>query len=703
MKKNESPTNKEFLRLVKENESAKQIAHINRIFLQNIAEALPQYVFWKDLNSVYQGCNKNYANLVGLNSPEDIIGKTDNDLDWQPLGDTATTFQKGDRYTISGHPITNQEETLAFSDGKILITLVSKLPILDNGKVIGIVGYFTDITELKQKEVELLKAKEQADAANQAKSAFIANISHDIRTPLTGMIGMTQILSKELSSQQGKEAVHNLLMAENVLLELLNDVIETSKLNSENLPVYEVKFSMKELVNHIYMLFLPSVEVKKLELVVQYDKNIPTFVLGDQTRIHRILLNLVSNAVKFTQEGKIEIQLILAKQKRRNVILKMIVKDTGIGISAEHQETIFSRFTRLEAAYKGTHKGSGLGLSIVKQFISDIEGEIYVESQASEGSTFICVFPLKKVLLDEPKNNSTIKINTQSFPLLKPTTDLILQNEPKKNQSENEVEQITETQWGCQRKINLLLVEDNKIAQMGTKSLLKKEINCEVATADTGEIALELCRENKYDLIFMDVGLPGKNGCETTQAIRMLEKQKGYHTPIIALTAHVDESNKQQCLQAGMEEILTKPLKKETAATILNAFVYSSVVSENKESKITILLDESLPIIDLGLDATVIVGSEEDAKERLALFFKSLPEEEANIKLAYEAKDWDKLQFVIHKLHGATYYCSVPRLKAAAKKLEILLKNKDIKQLEQNYVDLLTEISAVQREYEKLP
>jgi len=414
MQKNKDIINKEFLRLVKENESAKHIAHVNRVFLQNITEALPQYVFWKDLNSVYQGCNKNYANLVGLNSPEDIIGKTDNDLDWQPLGETAETFQKGDQYTISGHPITNQEEALALPNGKILMTLVSKLPIVDNGKIIGIVGYFTDITELKQKEIELLKAKEQAEAANQAKSTFITNMSHDIRTPLTGMIGMTQILSKELTSQQGKEAIRNLLMAENTLLDLLNDVIEVAKLASENLPVFEVKFSLKELVNHIYRLFLPSVEEKGLELIVQYDESIPHYVLGDQTRIHRILLNLVSNAIKFTQKGNIKIELKLAKQKRRNIVLKAVVKDTGIGISADHQETIFARFTRLEAAYKGTLKGSGLGLSIVKQFIADIEGEIYVESQIGMGSTFICVFPLKKSLLDEsvscpPKFGQVVK------------------------------------------------------------------------------------------------------------------------------------------------------------------------------------------------------------------------------------------------------------------------------------------------------
>ena len=332
--------------------------HATEIFLRNITRVLPQYVFWKDVNSVYLGCNKNYASLVGLSSPEEIIGKTDDDLNWQPLGHTSEMFKRGDKETILGNPITNQEEVLVFPDGKTMITLVSKLPILDQGGVIGIVGYFTDITELKNKENELIKAKKQAESANEAKSVFMTNISHDIRTPLTGMIGTAKILYKEIKTDQGKEAARNLFSAANVLLDVLNEVIEVTKLASADMPVYDVKFNMRRLIDGIFKLVRPSAHEKNLAFHVDYDQSIPTYLIGDQRRIHRIVLNLVSNAVRFTSKGQVRVEACLSKEEGRDVVLKIMVRDTGVGIAPADQQIIFSRFTRLDVAYKNNHKGS---------------------------------------------------------------------------------------------------------------------------------------------------------------------------------------------------------------------------------------------------------------------------------------------------------------------------------------------------------
>jgi len=405
---NDKMNENELSKLIKESQYAKKSAHITKIFLRNITKSLPQYIFWKDTKSVYLGCNQNFAHFVGLNSPEEIIGKTDHDLQWQSTGHTDETFLKGDQDTLLGHPITNQEETLVSPSGKTLITLVSKLPIIDNNEVLGIVGYFTDITEIKQKEIELVKAKQQAEIANQAKSTFVANISHDIRTPLAGMIGMTKIILKASKDKQHQEAASNLLKAENILLNLLNEVISLTKLDSGKFLIRAVKFSMKTLIDNLTTLIMPSIHEKKLDLTIQYDKNIPRHVIGDETRIHRILLNIVSNAIKFTNQGDIEIAVNLAKEEERHLVMKISIKDTGIGIPLEKQQVIFSRFTRLDPSYKETSKGFGLGLSIVKKFISEIDGEIYVDSKKNQGSKFTCVIPLKKVLLDEEENISDL-------------------------------------------------------------------------------------------------------------------------------------------------------------------------------------------------------------------------------------------------------------------------------------------------------
>ncbi|MCW5588082.1 MAG: response regulator [Legionellales bacterium] len=695
--KDNKQAKKEFTRLIKETESAKKIAHITKVFLKNITESLPQYVFWKDLKSVYLGCNKNFAQLVGLSTPEEIVGKTDADINWQPTGHTAETFQQGDQDTISGHPITNQEEVLVLPNGKTLITLVSKLPIVDEGKVIGIVGYFTDITEIKQKEKELIKARQQAEAANQAKSVFITNISHDIRTPLTGMIGMARIIFKELKNTQGQEAANNLLKAGNILLDLLNEVIEITKLDSGDLPVYEVKFSAKELIDNLAMLVTPSANEKNLQCTVDYDESIPNYLIGDQTRIHRILLNLMSNAIKFTEEGTVGISVKLAKEQERDVVLKIEVNDTGIGIPEDKQQIIFSRFHRLDPSYKGSYKGSGLGLSIVKQFIAEIDGEIYVDSEAGKGSTFTCVIPLKKTLLDEPENKTEIHFNEATVHELRPYNLNIMSDvggqlalSPEKLPANT-----------SEKAAKVLLVEDNKMAQFAAKNQLE-EFGCDIDVADTGEEALTLLKKNQYDLVFMDIGLPDKSGCDVTAEIREWEKQHQRHTPIVALTAHIDESNKQQCLNVGMEKVLTKPLTDENAQTILKTFVYqapdSSMVLGAEEKDV----EESIPSIDLKLGAQLTGGNEAIAKDMLKMFVDSLPETEDNLKKSYETEDWDQLQFDVHKLHGGACYCGVPRLKDIARKLEDSLKSRDFEEIAQGYEDLIAEIQNVQLEYRKV-
>lgn len=694
--KNSQQAKKELTRLIEESESAKKTAHITKVFLKNITEALPQYVFWKDVNSIYLGCNQNFAQLVGLISPEDIIGKTDNDIHWQPTGDMTETFQKGDQSTISGHPVTNQEEILSLPNGKTLITLVSKLPIVDEGKVIGIVGYFTDITDIKQKEKELIKAKQQAEAANQAKSNFITNISHDIRTPLTGMIGMARIILKQLKDRQGQEAAHNLLKAGDILLDLLNEVIEITKLDSGDIPVYDVKFSLKELTDNLVMLVTPSAHEKNLKLTLQYDSNICQYVVGDQTRIHRILLNLVSNAIKFTNQGTIEIAVSLAKEEKRSLIIKIDVKDTGIGIPSEQQQIIFSRFSRLNSSYRGSYKGFGLGLSIVKQFIAEIEGEVYVESEQGQGSTFTCVIPLKKALLDDPENKSDLTLTTATIHELKPYNLNIIAD---KLDSETNQPAFTEAIFSHQKVAKVLLVEDNKIAQIATKHQLE-DFGCEIDTADTGARAVTLFKTKHYDLVFMDIGLPDKSGCDVTTEIREWEKSHNQHTPIIALTAHVDESNKQQCLIAGMEGVLTKPLTDQNAQNILNTFVSRRKANITKEDNNEID-DDSLKAIDLALGKQLVGGNEELAKKILKTLVDLLPEIANNLKKSYKAKNWKQLEFEIHKLYVGACYCGVPRLKICASRLDDLLKSKDIPQIASGFENLIVEINNILSEYNK--
>ena len=518
---------------------------IFEVFLRNITRSLPQYIFLKDQKSVYLGCNENFARLVGLSRPEDIVGKTDLDLNWQPGGHTAEIFRQGDQDTLNGHPINNQQETLVLPNGNKLVTLVSKLPICnDDGQPLGIVGYFTDITALKEQERELRQAKQQADAANQAKSAFITNISHDMRTPLSGIIGMAQQLAEKLHHPSDKMIAQDLVQSSQVLLNLLNQVIEFSKHEAGDLPVYEIQFNLRELIDHIIWLVKPSVQEKHLDFHVEYDAKIPSILIGDPVRIQRILLNLVSNAIKFTRHGSVDLRLIYIRRRHRRLVIQFEVNDTGIGIPLDKQTLIFTRFERLHPAYQGRYPGFGLGLALVKQFITELDGEISVNSREDQGTRFTVLIPVRESLASQrsPRTSEFIPSHDQQDKVLVANLMAPAIQSPAHN-----------------KKI-ILVVEDHLIVQKAVQSMLM-QAGFQVHTADNGTQALVQAKSHDYDLLIMDLGLPDQDGYIVAKEIRSWQQQNQRPISIIvALSAHLDEEIHQRCLAAGMIKTFVKPL-----------------------------------------------------------------------------------------------------------------------------------------------
>ena len=547
--------------------SAKSLAHITEVFLKNITASLPQFLFWKDTNSIYLGCNLNYAQLVGLHSPEEIIGKTDADLHFQPSGHTADIFVRGDQDTLSGHPITNQQEILVLPNGKKLVALVSKLPIKDeDNQIFGIVGYFSDITELKEKEQALQQAKQQADAANQAKSQFIANMSHDIRTPLAGLLGMAEILAGKLKAPDDQAAIQDILNSGRLLLDLLNEIIEFSKLESHTLPVYEFRFNLQELVDSVVTLVKPAAEAKQLPLQVQFDECIPLELIGDSKRLQRILLNLLTNAIRFTHQGMVTVTVKLIRQNRQQVIIQLIVQDTGIGIPVDKQAVIFTRFSRLNPAYQGVYPGSGLGLALVKRFISDLEGEIEVESEDNKGSAFTCSIPLRATLLSGNKSiNPPFQSNTA--PVMHSHLAIPMQSKSLTKNSKK-----------------ILLVEDNRLVQFAVQRQLEM-LNCMVETADNGAEALKKIKINNYQLIILDLGLPDQDGCDVAVAIRQWQSRRCQNTPLVALSAHIDSEREHQCYASGISRVLTKPLTSNQAQELLELLATPHFLKETPSKK----------------------------------------------------------------------------------------------------------------------
>jgi two-component system aerobic respiration control sensor histidine kinase ArcB len=541
-----------------------------RNYLESIIACMPGNVYWLNKECILLGGNNNLLNMFGLKSRAELIGlnydQMANLAHWTK--EQAQSFRQAELEVMAtGVPKFNIEEAPIIINGETRYYVANKVPLFNKQKeVIGIVGISTDITERKLAELALHRAKELAETAHHSKSQFIANMSHDIRTPLTGLVGMGKIIQQYITNPTGKEAAYNLVNAAHILLELLNSVIEFSKLEIGELPVYDIKFNMEVVLDEIVKLIMPSAQEKNLNLAVKNYKKIPKCLIGDKVRIHRILLNLVGNAIKFTHKGKVEISVNLVKQVGKNIILKMLVKDTGIGMPEDKQEIIFSKFSRLTPSYTGIYKGYGLGLSIVKQFISEIDGEIDVQSIEGKGSTFACTIPLKQSLLEEDSDTKGAEENPE---IEASNFDIVIKDFSSVSQENFSIqaEKVSTKLPKQSESYKILLVEDDKLAQLIAAHILK-EAGSIVEIADNAKTALALAKKNTYDLIFMDIGLPDKSGCEVTNEIRAWEKKKKKNTPIVALTAHIDNDSKQQCLKVGMDEVLTKPLDEKKSKDI---------------------------------------------------------------------------------------------------------------------------------------
>jgi two-component system, OmpR family, aerobic respiration control sensor histidine kinase ArcB len=405
-------------------------------------------------------------------------------------------------------------------------------------------------------EQELWAVKERADHAKQVEAAFMANMRHDIRTPLNNIVGIANILKDEIKNNKIIDHVDDILNAGHALLDFFNDILETMQVTSGQLPCVEKQFNLRSILESIIQFNLAKAHEKGLHLIFNYDAAIPPCLIGDPKRIYRIVLELVANALKFTAKGSVTVSAVMKQNREQDVIINICVEDTGIGIPTDEKEVIFEQFRRLTPSYEGNYSGVGLGLTIVKQFVADIKGEIYLESELQRGSAFTCVLSLKKATLESITPPIVQKINSSVSNPHDKNTDL----------SHNTFAQSSTDS------LSILVVEDNPIAAKITEALLKN-LHCHVDIAINGKSAIKCAKNHDYDLIIMDVGLPDISGIEVTRWIRAWEATCDKHTSIVALTAHYDTDNKQQCMEAGMDAVFSKPLLKERAMAILREFI----------------------------------------------------------------------------------------------------------------------------------
>jgi two-component system, OmpR family, aerobic respiration control sensor histidine kinase ArcB len=660
---------------------------IHQYYLK-IISYMPNNVYWLDRNCITQGCNNNILKLLDLKKIDEFVG-INYDQMAKLAGWTegqAQSFEKDDREVMdTGVGKFNVEEPPLYNkEGEPVYYVSSRVPIFDDkGKeVIGVIGISVDITERKKYEQRLKEEKQRSEAANQAKTEFLANMRHDIRTPLSGIVGCAQIIQSQANNaKKVSEFAEDLIQSSDALLEFLNKVLESIKVASGEIPLLKKKFDLHQALKLVIQLNQAKAAQKGLLLTLDYDKAIPAYVIGDPIRVQRIILELVTNALKFTQMGEVKLTVKLMKHESHQLVVKMVVSDTGIGIPVDKQQDLYTRFKRFVPSYEGIYSGVGLGLSIIKQFLDDLQAEIYLESQPKQGSSFNCLIPFQEPLLMD-----SFGIEENDLPSLEALTTAqfikLATNE------------LVADKLSSPTGSRVLVVEDQAIPAKVVQNILSK-LHCQVDIAIDGEAALQYINQQNYDLIFMDIGLPGNDGCEVTRRIRLKQWRRNPSVPIIGLTAHVETENKRRCLEAGMEAVFTKPLTPEKAVEILDAFVPSYQQSLLQYSAISEPVNVETEIAVLDVDKAIqLTGSKEFVKEAFTLMISGLIKDLDTLQQLSKKNDWQAIMDIAHKWKGGASYCGAFRLEQACQKLITYLQTGSVENAKIFYDDMVREMIA---------
>jgi len=486
--------------------------------LKAIFNNVPFQMWLKDVDSNYLSINKPFMEYFSITSESEILGKDALDI-WN--SDTARHFIDEDQLVMRNRELSGVEELIDFKHKSVWFEIF-RAPVIDeNGQLLGTTGIARDITSRKKADKALQQAVAAAEAANEAKSKFLAIMSHEIRNPLNAVVGMTRMLHDAGIEGPNSKLIENIKTSSDHLLMIINDILDFSKIESGEMLLEETSFKVSDVISRVFNSHVFIAKEKQIELKYHVDKRLYDFHKGDPLRLQQVLSNLVNNAIKFTPQGSIEIRCELESVSGQKNKIRFEVQDTGIGISLENQEKVFESFKQEDDTISRTHGGSGLGLAISKQIVELMGGKLKLESTRHIGSKFYFSIDLKIA------------------------EDQIMQNSI----------QGTESGDNLLKGYSVLLVEDNKLNQMLATTMLEKW-GAKVVIAGNGQQAVDIVAEDTFDIILMDIQMPVMDGMT---ASKMIREKLFVNTPILALSANVIKGIVERCEAAGMQGYISKP------------------------------------------------------------------------------------------------------------------------------------------------
>ena len=555
------------------------------------------------------------------------------------------------------------------------IGIIIKFQVRIYNKAIELNQRQNEQLEYSKKEAE--RAKEKALSANQAKSNFLANMSHEIRTPINAVLGMDEMILRECTDENICEYARNIQIAGGQLLSLINQILDFSKIESGKMYILKVQYELSSLIQDSYSMVEERARKKNLEFKVICDENIPRTLLGDEVRMRQIIVNLLTNAIKYTEKGCVTLNVQGKWKNEEEILLTISVKDTGTGLLEENRKQLFQSFQRLNEEKNYNIEGTGLGLAVVKQLLELMEGEIRVYSIYGEGSEFVIKVAQKAV--DKTPVGNFAKRYEQIHP-------------------KNTLYHPEFTAPGAQ----ILIVDDVPMNITVAKNMLKS-LKVQVDTASSGQKCLNLIREKRYHLIFMDHMMPEMDGIEVFHKMNEMQESKNHGVPVIMLTANAISGMKGEYLSEGFQDYLSKPMRGRDLEQMIKKYLPRELIHdfhrEEETEKQQKDIGEIIPELDKEMGISYCGGAEDIYLDILKEYCEK--NRLKDLKTCFENRDWQNYRIHVHTLKGTSLTVGLPGLSELAREVELAVKEGDYDTVYKKHPGMIEQYGDILERLEK--